>query len=58
MSRRCWVLVDSLQRYREKFGEAFPLMCCMGMSDDEVISVIDECVRSGNMFEPIDGADY
>lgn len=49
---------EHLDRYREVFGEAFPLMCCMGMTDSEIVAVIDGCVKSGKPFAPIEGADY
>lgn len=52
------MLDEFLQRYRDKFGEAFPLMCCMGMTDSEIADVIGSCIRSEQPFKPIEGVDY
>lgn len=41
-----------LDEYREKFDEQFPLMLVRGMTDDEIIKIIDECLESGKPYEP------
>lgn len=43
---------EKLEKYRETFGEQFPLMLCMGMPDKEIIKIIDECLDSGKPYEP------
>lgn len=52
------VLDELLSKYKEVFGEAFPLMCCMGMARSEIADTIRKCIDSGKPFEPEEGADY
>lgn len=49
-----------LDQYREKFGEQFPLMLVMGMSEDDIIKIIEECLEKGVPYDPEleEGADY
>ena len=44
--------------YERRFDTMFPLMCCMDMTDAEIIERIGECLESGTPFEPEDGVDY
>lgn len=43
---------EKLDAYREKFGEQFPLMLCMGMPDKDIIKIIDKCLKSGKPYDP------
>lgn len=52
------VLDELLKEYIDMFGEAFPLMCCMGMARSEIADSIRNCIDSGKPFEPEEGADY
>lgn len=49
---------EKMAEYLEKFGEVFPLMCCMDMTDEEIVSRIQKCLDSGKPFEPEEGVDY
>lgn len=39
-----------LKRYEEKFGEQFPLMLCRGCDDDEIMEIIDQCIRDNTPY--------
>lgn len=41
-----------LEKYRARFGECFPLMLCMGMSDEEINQIIQQCLDKDTMYEP------
>lgn len=43
---------EKLDEYREKFDEQFPLMLVLGMSDEDISSLVDECLESGKPYEP------
>lgn len=45
-------LERALQEYMEVFNESYPLVVTMGMSDDEIIDDIEQCIQSGNPAEP------
>lgn len=40
-----------LEKYLEKFGEQFPLMLCMGMSEEAIMKLIQECIDAGKPYE-------
>ena len=42
----------ALQQYMEAFDENYPLVATMGMSDDEIIDDIEQCIQSGTPAEP------
>ena len=42
----------ALQQYIEVFDENYPLVATMGMSDDEIIDEIEQCIQSGKTSEP------
>lgn len=44
-----------LDEYSDAFDDQFPLMCCRGMSNDEVVKEIDRCLKSGKPFDPYAG---
>ena len=43
---------ELLDKYRDKFGEPFPLMLCMGMGDESVCKIIKGCVENGKPYDP------
>lgn len=45
-------LTEKLEEYSEAFDDQFPRMCCMGMSDDEIVKEIDRCLKRGEPFDP------
>lgn len=45
---------ELLDEYEERFGERFPLACCLA-SDDEIIEAIRECLRTGEKYDPYKG---
>lgn len=42
-----------LEEYKNRFGEPLPLMCFMGSSNEELIQVIEDCLRSGLDVEQV-----
>ena len=38
------------KRYKEKFGEDFPLMLAQNYSIDEIVEAVDECIETGKEF--------
>lgn len=42
---------DYLDQYKEKFDEQFPLMACLGMSEDEIIKEIQLCIEHNRLYE-------
>lgn len=45
------MLDDELQRYRDMFGEAFPLMLCLDMTEEEILERIRACIDRGEVYE-------
>jgi hypothetical protein len=41
-----------LDKYRDRFGEQFPLMLCRGLTDDEICRTIQQCLDNGEPFDP------
>ena len=44
-------LSEYLNKYREMFGEQFPLMACLGMTEDEIIAEVQKCIAIGKLYE-------
>lgn len=44
-------LNEALEKYFDKFGEHFPVMCFRGTTDDEMIKTIEESLKSGKPVE-------
>ena len=40
-----------LLKYRDTFGENFPILCFMGIDEDEVKKVIRDCLDEGVAFD-------
>lgn len=49
---------EALDDYRMTFGEAFPLMCFMGVPEDVIIGEIYDCIDRETVFEPDEGVEY
>lgn len=48
---------ELMEKYAEMFDEQFPLMLCMGMSEDDIMQEIQKCIDSGEPYEPDMGDD-
>lgn len=44
-------LFDYLQKYVEVFGENFPVFGFMGISEDEIINTIKECLEKNKPYK-------
>ena len=42
-----------LGEYKNRFGEPLPLMCFMGFSNEELVQVIEDCLRRGLDVEQV-----
>lgn len=49
---------DKLEQYKAMFNDQFPLMCCMDMSDEDIIAIIDDCLANEKPYQPYLGNDY
>ena len=47
-----------MEKYKEKFGECFPLMLTRGMSDENVKEAIEECLKNNKPYEVGTEYDY
>lgn len=45
---------ELIEQYSEKFNENFPLFALMGMDDEEVEAIIQECLDKGTPYRPPD----
>lgn len=45
---------ELIEQYAEKFNENFPLFALMGMDDEEVEAIIQECLDEGTPYRPPD----
>lgn len=45
---------ELIEQYAEKFNENFPLFVLMGMDDEEVEAIIQECLDKGTPYRPPD----
>ena len=44
---------EKLQDYLDKFEEYFPLMEVEGLTEQEIIDIIDRCISSDKTYEQI-----
>ena len=44
---------EKLQNYLDKFEEYFPLMEVEGLTEQEIIDIIDRCIQSGKTYGEI-----
>lgn len=49
---------DLMEKYKKKFGECFPLMLTMGMSDEQIENIIKECLKNNKPYEVDAYSDY
>lgn len=49
---------ELLDKYKDKFGECFPLMLTRGMSEEDIKDAINECLDKGKPYEVDDKYDY
>ena len=49
---------ETLDEYKEKFGDQFPLYMMLGASDEEIIAEARKCIKSGKPFEYKEGVNY
>ena len=49
-----------LMDYRYKFGENFPIMMMMSETEENIIKIIEECIKNNKPYDVkrIDGANY
>lgn len=45
---------ELIEQYAEKFNENFPWFALMGMDDEEVEAIIQECLDKGTPYRPPD----
>lgn len=45
---------ELIEQYAEKFNENFPLFALMGMDDEEVEAIIQECLDKGTPYRSPD----
>lgn len=45
-------MIEILTEYREKFGEAFPLMLTRHMTEKQIIETVEDCIRTGKPYTP------
>nr|DAT93433.1 MAG TPA: Mitochondrial complex I, 51 kDa:ubiquinone, oxidoreductase, complex I, mammalian [Caudoviricetes sp.] len=44
---------EKLQNYLDKFEQHFPLMDVEGLTEQEIIDIIDRCIQSGKTYGEI-----
>ena len=49
-----YMLHDWLQKYRDHFDEALPVFMLRDKTDDELIELIKQCLKSGKAYVPDD----
>lgn len=47
-----------MDKYKEKFGECFPLMLTMGMNENQIKAAIEECLKNNKPYEVDNEYDY
>lgn len=47
-----------LDKYKEKFGECFPLMLTRGMPEEQVKEIVKDCIEKNKMYEVDEESDY
>lgn len=51
-------LEKALEAYEERFGENFPLLCLRGVSDDDIIRLAEESIKTNEPYETQEDGDY
>lgn len=47
-------MAELIQKYLERFNENFPLFALMGVDDEEIEAIIQECLDKGTPYKPPD----
>lgn len=45
-------LDKSLEEYQDHFEENFPMMLCRTMEEEEIIEIIEKCLKNDEPYEP------
>lgn len=48
---------EAIQLYTGKFG-GFPYFLCMGMSESDIVKIVEDSISSGEEIEPKGGVVY
>lgn len=51
-------LKEAMNKYEEKFDDLYPLYCCMGKDEKDIIEDIKKCLETGKKFEYIPNVLY
>ena len=51
-------VLESILKYKEKFGECFPLMLTKGMGDKKIEDIIKNCIENNSPYEVDEEGDY
>lgn len=49
---------ELIDKYKDKFGECFPIMLTRGMSDEQIKDIIKECLKNNKPYEVDNEYDY
>ena len=49
---------ELMDKYKDKFGECFPLMLTRGMSDEERMEEIKNCIKNNKPYSIDNEYDY
>ena len=52
------MLDELMEEYKERFGEVFPLMCCMDMRKEDIAKEVKACLDRGEPFKLMDDVRY
>ena len=45
---------ELIKQYAEKFNENFPLFALMGLDDEEIEAILQDCLDKGTPYQPPD----
>lgn len=51
-------LMELLDMYYEKFNDMFPTMCFRTATDEEMMSMIEQCIKKNKSAEELFDLDY
>ena len=49
---------ELMDKYKDKFGECFPLMLTRGMSDKQIMELVKKCLDDNKPYEVDNEYDY
>ena len=49
---------ELMEKYKDKFGECFPLMLTMGMNEKQIEDIIKDCLKKNKPYEVNADGDY